>query len=284
MKRRISNPLGGLLVGCLMLLAPARLAAEEAPMAPDLARILRAGELRVAMTRDNWPPFFYQDAKRGMRGLDVDLATEVARGLGVRVRFVREAQTFDDLVAMVVDRRADIAAAYLSDTLDRAVQVRFTAHYVELKQTVLLNRVLAGQARRGPGLSELLDNAQAKIGVTRGSSAESFAESDYPRAQIVVFDTWGEITRALGRGELLAGLSDVIDAQKWQAENPEGAIAIRTVVRPDQPDTIAIAVHQQDRQLLYWLNHFLARKRQDGTLARWQNRYLETNAWLHDSP
>lgn len=67
----------------------------------------------------------------------------------MRVRFVREAKTFDEIVTMVVDRRADIAVAYLSDTLERARLVRFTRTYVQVKPAVLLNRSLAGLSRRG---------------------------------------------------------------------------------------------------------------------------------------
>lgn len=252
------------------------------PLAPDMTRIAAAGEIRVAMTPEDWPPFFYVHPARGMAGLDVELADEIGRRLGVRVRFVREAQTFDELITMVEQRRADIAISYLSDTLERAERVRFTRAYVELKPALLINRSLAGRSRRGRDLGQLLNHPEAVIGVTKGSSAESFAAEDYPQAQIVGYDTWAEITTALAEEKLLAGLSDQIDAQNWQAANPEGAIAIETVILNNKPDTLAIAVHRADRQLLYWLNHFLARKGQDGTLARLRRHYIENNSWKKD--
>ena len=87
------------------------LARAQSVLPPDIERIRSSGELRVAMTADLWPPFFFLNKNKELMGLDVDLATEIARRLGVRVRFVREAKTFDEIVTMVVDRRADIAVA-----------------------------------------------------------------------------------------------------------------------------------------------------------------------------
>lgn len=271
-----------IVAGAALGMIVASMAAADDALPPDIARIQAAGEIRVAMTSDDWPPFFYQHPVRGLSGLDVDLATEVGRRLGVRVRFVREAQTFDDLVTMVMNRKVDVAISYLSDTFERAEVVRFSRIYAQLKPALLINRSLAGRSRRGRGLGELLNHPEAKIGVTKGSSAESFAAADYPQAQIVSYDTWAEITAAIADEKLLAGLSDQIDAQNWQAAHPEGAIAIETVILDNQPDTLAIAVHREDRQLLYWLNHFLDRKDSDGTLARLTQHYIESDSWKQD--
>lgn len=276
-RRRISS--GGT-IALLVTLTLAGAAAAEGP--PDLARIFDKGEVTVAMTPEDWPPFFYRHPTLGLRGLDVDLAKEAARQLGVRVRFVREARTFDEIVTMVADRRADLAISYLSDTLERAYGVRFTRPYAWLKPVVLINRSLAGRAHRGMELDRLLNHPDARIGITRGSSAESFADADYPRARIIALDTWEEITLALTEERLLAGMSDQIDARKWQTAHPEGAILIEAVVLENKPDSLAAAVNREDRHLLYWMNHFLAHKERDGTLARLSRHYIESDSWKKD--
>lgn len=249
---------------------------------PDMARIAAAGELRIALTADDWPPFFFTHPTRGLVGLDIDLAREMAQRLGVDVRFVREAKTFDDLVTLVVSRRADLAVAYLSDTLERSVRSAFSQPYLQLRPAVLINRALAAQARRGAELRDVLNHPEATIGVTLGSSAESFAAIDYPQARLVKFDAWSDITRALENNTLLAGFSDQIDAQKWQSEHPEGAITIETLILSGPPDTIAVAVHFEDRQLRYWLDHFLTIKRRDGSLARLNQYYVGSDLWKKD--
>jgi ABC-type amino acid transport substrate-binding protein len=255
---------------------------SQSDLPPDMERIRASGELRIAMTAEFWPPFFFLNKQNELAGLDVDVATEIARRLGVRVRFVREAKTFDEIVTMVVDRRADIAVAYLSDTLDRARSVRFTRTYVQVKPAVLLNRSLAGHARRGPSLKNRLNHPEARIGVTKGSSAEGFAAADYPLAKIISYDSWNDITRDVVAEKLMAGVSDEIDAKSWQTANPHEAIVIETIIRDGPPDTMGIAVHRDDRHLLYWLNHFLAMKESDGTLADLHSKYIENDLWKKD--
>ena len=284
-RRRSFLRCGAVLIAALLcagLVSAGERGAPDRDLPPDMARIVAAGELRIALTADDWPPFFFTHPTRGLVGLDIDLAREMAQRLGVEVRFVREAKTFDDLVTLVVNRRADLAVAYLSDTLERSVRAAFSQPYVQLKPAVLINRALAGQARRGSELNDLLNHPEATIGVTLGSSAESFAAIDYPQAQLVKFEAWSDITRALENNTLLAGFSDQIDAQKWQSEHPEGAIEIETVTLAGPPDTIAVAVHFEDRQLRYWLDHFLTVKHRDGSLAQLNQYYVGSDLWKKD--
>lgn len=282
MTTRFRRLFGRALLTALALATCLGIGHAQPELPPDITRIRAAGELRIAMTADFWPPFFFLNKRKEIAGLDIDIATEIAQRLGVRVRFVREAKTFDEIVTMVVDRRADIAVAYLSDTLDRARLVRFTRTYVQVKPAVLLNRSLAGLSHRGPELKNLLNHPEAKIGVTKGSSAEGFAAADYPMAKIISYENWADITRDIAAEKLMAGVSDEIDAKSWQTANPEGAIAIETIIREGPPDTMGIAVHREDRHLLYWLNHFLAMKDSDGTLANLHRKYIENDQWKKD--
>ena len=268
----------------LLLAATAVFGRAQPGQPPDIARIAAAGELRIAMVSDLWPPFFYLNKRQQLAGLDIDLANEIARRLSVRVRFVREARTFDEVVTMIVDRRADIAAAYLSDTLHRAKLVRFTRPYMQVKPAVLINRALAGTARRGRDHLSILNHPSARIGVTKGSSAAMFAAADYPLAQIVSYDAWAEITRDVAEEKLTGAVCDEIDGKNWQTNHPEGAIAVETIIRPGPPDTLGIAVHREDRHLLYWLNHFLTLKERDGSLHRLRAQYIENNLWKRDLP
>jgi ABC-type amino acid transport substrate-binding protein len=274
--------ISGALIRCWLITASFALCRAQSGPPPDIARIAAAGELRIAMTVDLWPPFYFLNKNQQLAGLDIDMANEIARRLDVRVRFVREAKTFDEIVTMIVERRADIAVAYLSDTLDRAKLVRFTRPYVQVKPAVLINRALAGAARRGRDHISILNHPSARIGVTKGSSAESFAAADYPLAQIASFETWAEISRAVAAEKLMGGVSDEIDARNWQTTHPEGAIAVETIIREGPPDTMGIAVNREDHHLLYWLNHFLNLKERDGSLRRLHAKYIENDLWKKD--
>lgn len=88
-------------------------------LAPEFARIVTRGELVVAVLGVDQPPFF--ESRNGeLAGVDIDLANEIAKKLGVAVRFNREAATFDGVVQLLATGRADLAVSKLSRTLPRA--------------------------------------------------------------------------------------------------------------------------------------------------------------------
>jgi polar amino acid transport system substrate-binding protein len=55
--------------------------------APDIKTILDRGELIVAMTAGDQPPFYYVEPEGQLAGLDATLARDIASRLGVKVSF-----------------------------------------------------------------------------------------------------------------------------------------------------------------------------------------------------
>ena len=114
--------------------------ANSESMPSDMQRILNNGKLVVAMYFEDVPPFFMTSKNGSLFGFEVDLANDIAKKLGVKVEFNRSAQTFDGLVDMVTEGKADIAISMLSNTLSRARRVRFSEPYITLHQSFLFNR------------------------------------------------------------------------------------------------------------------------------------------------
>ena len=95
----------------------------------DMQRIFDRGTLIVAMHAEDAPPFFMHDEKGRFYGLDVKLARDIGRRLGVKVAFNREAETYDGVIDIIKRREADIAISNLSSTLERSKRVCFTTHH-----------------------------------------------------------------------------------------------------------------------------------------------------------
>jgi len=99
------------------------------------------------------------------RGLEIDLATQVARRLGLRVRFLNEA-TFSKLVkAGPADW--DLAVAQISLTPGRARRVDFSTSYLEADQGVLVRPGVTPTPRSIAALRKLVVCAQR--GTTGGA-------------------------------------------------------------------------------------------------------------------
>lgn len=113
------------------LLFGAALAALPAAAQPadGVAQAVRArGELAVCI----WPQYFaisFRNPRTGdLEGIDIDMAGEFARRLGVRLRFVESdfVRFMDDLV----ERRCDIAMFGVGITPARAARVAFTTPHL----------------------------------------------------------------------------------------------------------------------------------------------------------
>lgn len=232
----------------------------QTPLPPDIARIIARGQLIVAMYNGDRPPWFYTDQDGRLKGFDVEMAYDIARLLGVNVKFDRAAQNFNEVVDRVAAGHADIAISKLSVTLTRAQRIRFTQPYIVFHQSILVNRLqLADLLKKNPGKPplELVLNTSRKIGVPQGTSYEEFVGSVFPNAEIVPIPGRQEIMVAANNGEVLAALYDEQEIRTFMNEHPDYSLNLKVYVLDDRTDPIAIAVSPRDEQLLAWLNTYL---------------------------
>ncbi len=253
--------------------------AEELP--PDIKRIKEKGKIIVAIYYEDTPPFFMHDKKGEFYGFDVELAQDIAKKLDVALEHNYEAKTFDDLVSLVAERKADVAISMLSNTLNRAIKVRFTQPYITLHQSLLINRLKIAQLKgKGDNPAETLNRSEVKIGVISGTSYVDFAKRDYPEAEIVPYQNWDEAIQDVLTGDIMAVLYDEIEIKNWHRKNPEGALYLQTAILEDRKDPLAFAVNWEDEHLLSWLNLYLEKIKTEGTYSRLINTYLDTEEWL----
>jgi len=253
------------------------------PLPLDIDRIQARGTLIVAVYFEDVPPFFMHNRRDEFVGIDVELARDIGRKLGVRVEFERSAQTFDALVEMVASGKADVAISLLSDTLNRATQVRFTQPYAVLRQTLLINRLRLAQsfpnAETNEEIRTLLNQTSIRIGVIAGTSYVDFVRADYPLATHVLYEDFATMEQDLRAGELFALLYDELEIMNWRYANPDGGLHLKTLVLDNRKDTLAIAVNRADGELLAWLNLYLQKAQDDGSLPALLSTYLEQNDW-----
>jgi ABC-type amino acid transport substrate-binding protein len=243
---------------------------------PDIKRITERGKIIVAMLDEDNPPFFMHDAQGNFCGLDVDLANDIARNLGVRVEFNRKAKTFDEVVELVFTREADVAISYLSKTLERAKKVLFTDAYITLYQTLAVNRLKAAQRKWGKSPMRFLNDKTVVIGTLKESSYITFAKELFPLAAIVPYDNVDLAFNDAKKGKVHAAFFDNVFIKGWHNANPDAALYVQTLICRDKEDPIAMAVHWQDTHLYEWLNQYLRAVIKDGTVDKLINKYLES--------
>jgi len=261
------------------------LATGQAAAFPALAqnsgieRIRAAEKLTVAVFFEDVVPFFYAGEDGNLIGVDPALATDIADKLGVRLAYNRNAETFDGLIDEVVEGRADMAISLLSDTLDRATRASFSDSYVSVRQFLLINRLQLGRlVAADPELANdipaLLNRPESRIGVIGGTSYVGFLADDFPAAQAVEFDGWGDMLAAVKSGDLVALMYDEIEIGNWRLADAAGALELRPFHLAGHPDTIAIAMRPGDADLKAWVDLYLQKIRANGYLDEVLGTYL----------
>ena len=252
----------GVVLPCLLLGAAPSVQAEPAlsQWPADIARIKQRGQLIVALRDIDAPPFFYERDGE-LVGIEVDLAKSIAQELQVKVRFNREAKTYNEVIDLVAQRRADIGVSALSRTLARAQRVHFSQPYFRLNNALVLNRVAFARMAPNQRLEDTVRRYSGSLGVTAGSSFAEFAKRDFPLAQIKEYANWSAVMAAVQQGEVIAGYGDEFLIKRLIKTDPRAALTLRTVTLKDTEDTWGIAVGATDPTLLAFVNQVLDQRR-----------------------
>jgi polar amino acid transport system substrate-binding protein len=225
-------------------------------LAPEFARIASRGEIVVAVLGVDQPPFF-QSYEGELTGFDIDLAHEIAQKLGVKVRFNRDAWTFDGVVNLLASGQADIAISKLSRTLPRAEIISFSIPYVQLHRALLLNRVKFAQLAHGRSVPEVIRNYDGTIGVVVNSSYADYVVSNFPNAKVIGYRSWDDLLKALNAGDVTAAYRDEFEVKHVLKKDPTASLRLRVVTLEDLNDTIAVGVNISSPALLAFVNQFL---------------------------
>jgi ABC-type amino acid transport substrate-binding protein len=193
-----------------------------------------------------------------MRGSDISLLRNIAKALGVDAVFLREAQTFDEIVDLVSRGEADVGVG-TSITLARAKKATYTKPYMILKQALLVNRLRLLDQGVTSELRDLevIRNTKQKIGVMKGSAYITYAKRQFPMAELVAFGSLQELRKGVEDGELLAAVRNDLTAKLYMHRHPALALRIQLFVDEHTNDYVALCVGPESSHLLSWLNSYI---------------------------
>lgn len=243
----------------LAVLAPGLPSDARSPLFPDIESIRERGELVVALVARDEPPFFSVGPEGRLEGFSIRLAETIAQRLGVRVRYDRSAETYDELVALLVSERADISLAGVTPTPQRSLQVRFTRPLVEASLTAVVNRV-RGIAYRGcPTVAELgeLARRDKALGAVKEGATVSRLEAAVEGARIRTFASTLDAFGAAAQGKIVAAVGSEVEARYFLDRDPSRRLALALCPFAALPDPLAIAVRPDAPGLVTWLDILL---------------------------
>lgn len=250
-----------------MLAAAAAMIAISAPShAQDsaLKKILETGVLKFGTTGD-WNPMSIRDAASGdYKGFDIDIATELANDLGVKLEFVKT--DWKTLVNGVIAGQYDITSS-ASLNPGRAKVAGYSDSYFELASVPLTHKEMLGKFNDWDDINK----AGVTVATTSGTVQEPLVKRIFPNATIKVVEA-----PARDFQEVLAKRADVHVTSNVEAATlveKYSQLAIVPVKEPVAPTPVAMLMPQADQVWINYVNHWIKLKKARGffkqTAEKW---------------
>lgn len=266
---RVCAPLFALMLGFCLAFAPAARAAAPESM---IAKAKKRGELRVGFS--TFVPWAMQDKNGEFIGFEIDVATRLAKDLGVKPVFFPT--KWAGIIPALLTDQFDIIIAGMSVTDERKAKVDFTEPYDYAGMDMVANKAKAA------GFATLADFN--KKGVTlaarTGGSAKGAIDANFPNATVRYFDEEAQALQEVLSGKAHAFVSSAPLPAMQVARHPD--VLFRPLQEPFTKEPIGFALRQGDAESLGILNAWIAQAHANGFLKERKHYWFETIAWEKD--
>ena len=229
-----------------------------------MAEIVEAGELRVG-TKIDQPGFGLANTAGEPEGFDVEMAKLIAAKMGL----TEDQITFTETVSanrepFLVEGRVDIVAATYTINDKRKELIDFAGPYYEAGQDIM---VAAGNPESIEGPEDLAGKTVCSV---EGSTPAEKIRTEYPEAELVLYDAYSKCADDLRNGNVVAVTTDNVILTGFVAGDPE---AFELVGNPFTEEPYGIGVPKGQDDLRDFINDVLEEAFEDGT---WEEAWDST--------
>ena len=214
----------------------------------------------IMSTNAAFPPYEMTNDAGEFEGIDVEMAGEIAKRLGLELQI--DDMGFDAALLAVQQGKSDIAMAGITITEDRLVNMDFSNTYANGVQSVIVPE--------GSDITSPDDLAGKLVGVQRGTTGYTFCIDEFGEDAVAPFDNGNTAVQNLVSGKVDAVVIDNAPAQEYVAANP-GLTILDTAFADED---YAIGVAKGNTQLLDAINSILAEMEADGTTQAIIDKYI----------
>ena len=230
-----------------------------------LNEILSDGVLKVGTTGD-WNPMTMKDtATNSYTGYDIDVMTELAEDLGVKVEFVPT--DWKTLVSGVTSGKYHMTGS-ASISAGRAKAAGYSNSYFSLATVPL---TLKKNADKFTDWADL-DTASVTVAATLGTTQEKQVKQFFPNAKYKIVEAPARDFQEVLAGRADAHITSNVEAYKLVAKYPE--MMVVPVSAPKAPTPIAMLLPQADQVWINYVNTWIALKTERSFFAdlgrKWQ--------------
>ena len=218
-------------------------------------RILRIG------TTGDYSPFSYQldHTTNTFQGMDIELAKDLAKSLGVQVEFVKT--SWPNLMSDLKSNRFDIAMSGITITPERQKEASFSIPVISSGKAVITR----DENVEHFDTMEEINSSGVRVIINPGGTNEKFALENFPNATLVRNKDNISIFQEIVAGNADVMVTDAIETLVQEQIHPE-----LEAVNYDTPfNSFDLAyLFQKDEKFKVYVDNWLLEKKGDRTLRK----------------
>jgi len=233
-----------------------------------LENIKQAGDIKVGTSAD-YPPFESLDASGNKVGFDIELMTEIAKRLGVKLEWVD--MPVYSLIAAVQEGKIDVSISAINYTKERDKTVDFSDAYFTLEDAFTVTENFGGT------IAKPEDVGAFKVGVQTGTSQDSWltdtlvADGSMPEQNLFRYDRVDQAVLDLKKGRIEVIMSDYIPAQTLFKQLGELKIIYHGVL---SSGPVNIVLPEGDTELKQAINEIIKQLQDEGFIDQLAMKYF----------
>lgn len=251
-----------------------------------LEKVRKSKTLIVSVNR-YYEPFYIADPNPDHPGLDVELAAELAKYLGVNLQIL-PVRDFDEHANRLSKGDTHLAIGAISTSLERAKRVSFTDPYLFTSPAGLVNRQILppepeGQIITSVPFRSLLDLKEmpgVSFSVRANGPNHEWLKLAFPKATIYSYLDDIRAINELRKNSVNVYVADSFRIQALLQKEPSLKSNFMPLLASVQEEHLAMAVRHGDIEFIYQLNFFIREVRRNGWLNRRVNKYFSGSGWV----
>ncbi len=234
-----------------------------------LEQIMRRGVMRVGMS--TFVPWAMQNKDGRFIGFEIDVATRLARDMGVQVEFIPT--KWSGIIPALLTGKFDIIIGGMGIKPDRNLKVNFSTPYDYTGMSIVAHR------EKAKGYTSLDDfnkpgvTVAARLGTTAAAAAENFL----PQASLRLFDDEAQAIQELLNGRVHAVIASAPLPAFQSLLHPERLFLPFDDTFTQEP--IGFAVRKGDFDTINFLDNWIRFVQAEGWLEKKKKYWFETRDW-----
>lgn len=225
-----------------------------------LDQVKSAGALRVG-TEGTYAPFTFHDQSGALVGFDVEIASEIAKRIGVTAQFVEG--PWDGLIAGIDANRYDVVINQVGITEERKVKYDFSEPYIASKAALVVKGdntdITSFESLKGKKAAQTITSNFGKLAEASG-------------AELVPTEGFDQSIALVIQGRADATINDSLSFFDFKKQQPDANVKI--VATQAEADYSGVLLAKGKPELLEAINKALADIKADGTYAAISQKYF----------